>query len=162
MHTGMHSPILWIDEKTKDYLVIGIDGESFEIILSFKKGDNSWKELISWLSSSCGRPASDIAYKEHKLYCLTEDKLNVFDYESGETTLKISLQGYTPRVIFDMEGITRNCIYFNNITLENNYDEEDIFIYNLNTHKVEKPQQLFTSSVPFSCARWFLPSFKHE
>ncbi|CAA7031053.1 unnamed protein product [Microthlaspi erraticum] len=36
--------ILWIDEETKDYLVVGVVDD--EKVVSIKKGDNSWKEII--------------------------------------------------------------------------------------------------------------------
>ncbi|WZZ89963.1 hypothetical protein YC2023_118542 [Brassica napus] len=41
----------------------------------------------------------------------------------------------------DMEGIKRNSIYFNGSDLVNPYDENDVFIFNLDTKKVEHPHQ---------------------
>lgn len=61
----------------------------------------------------------------------------------------------------DMEGIKRNSIYFNCSDLINLYDENEIFIFNLDTKKVKQLNQFVCLSV--QCyARWFLPSFKRE
>lgn len=62
----------------------------------------------------------------------------------------------------DMEGIKRNSIYFNGSDLVNPYDKNDVFIFNLDSKKVEHPHQFVCSSVLCSNARWFLPSFKRE
>lgn len=62
----------------------------------------------------------------------------------------------------DIEGIKRNSIYFNGSDSVNPYDENDIFIFNLDTKKVEQPHKFVCSSVLCSNARWFLPSFKRE
>ncbi|CAF2130659.1 unnamed protein product [Brassica napus] len=62
----------------------------------------------------------------------------------------------------DIEGIKRNSIYFNGSDSVNPYDENDIFIFNLDTKKVEKLNQFVCLSVQCSNARWFLPTFKRE
>ena len=62
----------------------------------------------------------------------------------------------------DMEGIKRNSIYFNCSDLINPYDENEIFIFNLDTKKVKQLNQFVCLSVQCSNARWFLPSFKRE
>ncbi|ESQ47155.1 hypothetical protein EUTSA_v10028141mg, partial [Eutrema salsugineum] len=75
---GLISPVLWIDEKTKDYL----------------KGDNSWKQIPELLSSGV-YDCFDLLYKDHKLYCLNHYKLKIFDF-SGQVPLqvfKISVRG---------------------------------------------------------------------
>ncbi|EOA39053.1 hypothetical protein CARUB_v10011670mg [Capsella rubella] len=68
---GLICSILWIDEKTKDHLVIGMSEEDHAI--SFKRGDKSWKK----------NPNLD-----QKLYCLNYAKLKVFDF-SGYTPLRV-------------------------------------------------------------------------
>ncbi|CAH2078304.1 unnamed protein product [Thlaspi arvense] len=62
----------------------------------------------------------------------------------------------------DIEGIKSNSIYFNGRDFEDQYDENNIFIFNLDTEKVERPHQFVCSSIPCSNARWFVPSFKRE
>ncbi|CAN7118989.1 unnamed protein product [Brassica rapa subsp. narinosa] len=62
----------------------------------------------------------------------------------------------------DLEGIKRNSIYFNCSDLINPYDENEIFIFNLDTKKVKQLNQFVCLSVQCSNARWFLPSFKRE
>ncbi|KAF8052610.1 hypothetical protein N665_1537s0003 [Sinapis alba] len=84
------SVILWIDDKTKDYLVIG------RTLVYLKKGYNSWKQISEGIQE-------DIVFKDHKLYCLDKyDELRIFDF-SGEFPLQISRvrvgRGYvTPRI----------------------------------------------------------------
>ncbi|KAF3591203.1 hypothetical protein DY000_02027040 [Brassica cretica] len=59
----------------------------------------------------------------------------------------------------DQEGVTSNSIYF---TAHEMYRfGADIFVFNLDTNKVEQLPQL-VSSVSFSEARWFLPSFRND
>ncbi|KAL0843387.1 hypothetical protein Bca101_016632 [Brassica carinata] len=240
---GLISPVLWIEEKTKDYLVIGMLDE--ENMVSIKKGDNSWKPITQLSLMSSIEDCFNMIYKDHKLYCLNYHKLTIFDF-SGHVPLqvfKISVRGCVRREgglgirlpgtipckrywacyktnmvltvngdvlivtseregmsyiwnfkiykmgsstgskweeIFslgdeaillelgitvlakDIEGIKRNSIYFNGSDSVNPYDENDIFIFNLDTEKVEQPHQFVCSSVLCSNARWFLPSFKRE
>ncbi|XP_010414614.1 PREDICTED: F-box protein At1g69090-like [Camelina sativa] len=104
---GLSNPILWIDEKTKDYLVLGM-ANSF-ILISSKKGNNSWKEIpqlpkscteecFNCLHSHLQSHAPKTVYKDHKLYCLNCSFLYIFDF-SGEVPLKVfrtSVRGYVP------------------------------------------------------------------
>ncbi|CAA7057836.1 unnamed protein product [Microthlaspi erraticum] len=235
----LNAPIFWMDEKTKDYLVIGMFNE--EDAVFFKKGDSSWKEMPE-LSLSDIDECFNMVYKDHKLYCLNYDELKIFDF-SGEVPVevfKISVRGCVPRLLrcpgrrppantlirmkhnvvvtlsgdvlivtstrpgiskiwnFEIykidsskgnkweeivslgdeaillelgltvdtkemsEGIKRNSIYFNGRDFGDEYDENDIFIFSLDTKKVEQPHQFVCSSVPCSNMRWFLPSFKRE
>ncbi|KAF8080252.1 hypothetical protein N665_0962s0009 [Sinapis alba] len=74
---GICSAILWIDDKTKDYLVVG------ETLVYLKKGYNSWKQISEGIQK-------DIVFKDHKLYCLDKDnELRIFDF-SGEFPLQVS------------------------------------------------------------------------
>ncbi|KAL0738762.1 hypothetical protein Bca4012_014972 [Brassica carinata] len=93
---GLISPVLWIDEKTKDYLVIGMLDE--ENMVSIKKGDISWK-TITQLSLSSIEGCFNMIYKDHKLHCLHYHKLTIFDF-SGHVplqVLKISVRGCVRR-----------------------------------------------------------------
>ncbi|EOA18160.1 hypothetical protein CARUB_v10006634mg [Capsella rubella] len=80
---GLICSILWIDEKTKDHLVIGMSEEDHAI--SFKRGDNSWKQIPS-LSGI--EECFSMVFKDHKLYCLNFGKLKVFDF-SGDTPFRV-------------------------------------------------------------------------
>ncbi|XP_010513372.1 PREDICTED: F-box protein At1g69090-like [Camelina sativa] len=235
---GLSNPILWIDEKTKDYLVIGM-ANSF-ILISFKKGNNSWKE-IPQLPKSCTDDCFNMVYKDHMLFCLNCSFLHIFDF-SGEVPLKFfrtSVRGYIPTeggyisrpcnpcmsfckcnmvvtlsgdvlivksfvprgpktwtfeiykmdpstennweeidslgdesILLELgitvlakgqEGITRNSIYFTENKYFGGYEKNGIFIFNLDTKKVEQQPQPFVSlSIPLSHAQWFLPNFKRE
>ncbi|VVB12133.1 unnamed protein product [Arabis nemorensis] len=210
---GLPSSILWIDEKTKDYIVIGMVDEEDAVV--FKKGDNSWKQMPQ-LSGIEG--CFNMVYKNHKLYCLNNlsglrmrppgtlpdevsfahSKNNVVVTVGGDILIVTSLCQYMSKIwkfriykmdsskgnkweeIFslgdeailldlgitviakDIEGIKGNSIYFKGNAFEGGYDENDIFIFNIDTKKVEQPHQFVCSSVPCYDARWFLPSFKRE
>ncbi|CAH8314269.1 unnamed protein product [Eruca vesicaria subsp. sativa] len=226
----LDSPVLWIDDKTKDYLVIGED------LVYFKKGNNSWKQIPEQLSR-----IRDVVFKDHQLFCLTNDELHIFDF-SGEFPLQISrvsvrkgcvkpvkiggrmrlpqipwhvqevrrrknvvvtvrgdvlmVKSKSPfmsetwnfkifkmdssngwerifslgdeAIILDLgitvvakdqEGVTSNSIYFTGDEI--NLDDTEIFVFNLDTNKVEQLPQLVSSSVSFSTVRWFLPSFRN-
>ncbi|KAL0659510.1 hypothetical protein Bca4012_080095 [Brassica carinata] len=76
---GFDSPILWMDERSEDYLVIRED------LAYLKKGDNSWKKISEQLSGS----QRSMVFKDHKLYGLTKEELRIFDF-SGEFPLQVS------------------------------------------------------------------------
>ncbi|XP_010513373.1 PREDICTED: F-box protein At1g69090-like [Camelina sativa] len=236
---GLSNPILWIDEKTKDYLVIGM--VDVDTLISFKKGNNSWKE-IPQLPKSCTEDFFNMVYKDHKLYCLNCSFLYIFDF-LGEVPLKVfrtSVRGYITTkggyisrpcnpcalnyckcnivvtlrgdvlivksfgplvsktwtfkiykmdpstednweeinslgdesillelgitvLAKDQDGVTRNSIYFTENKYFGGYEKNGIFIFNLDTKKVEQqPQAFVSSSMPLSHAHWFLPNFKRE
>uniref|UniRef100_A0A1J3HEU4 F-box protein n=2 Tax=Noccaea caerulescens TaxID=107243 RepID=A0A1J3HEU4_NOCCA len=235
--------ILWIDEETKDYLVIGIVDD--EKVLSIKKGDDSWKEILLFPGIE-RRPMPieeeipQLVYKDDKLYCLNFNQVHIFDF-SGVAPLLVfstcvkecvkrllvyprwipkygdlqrrnnmvvtlggdilivrrkmllrrsftwnfkifkmdSSDGNKWKEIFtlgdeailldlgitvlakDLEGITSNSIYYNDEPDENlHYNDNVLVIYNVDTKKIEQPQEFVSSSDPFSYACWFLPSFK--
>ncbi|KAL1201733.1 putative F-box protein [Cardamine amara subsp. amara] len=58
----------------------------------------------------------------------------------------------------EIDGLNRNSIYFKG-TLGKNTNA--IFVFNLETQKMEPLRQLDCSSLQLSSARWFLPSFTH-
>ncbi|XP_010451746.1 PREDICTED: probable F-box protein At4g22165 [Camelina sativa] len=60
----MHSPVFWIDEQTKEYVVVWGLGHWCSVVYS-KKGDAFWNQLQIPLGSSC---SSQMVYKDHKLY----------------------------------------------------------------------------------------------
>ncbi|EOA28633.1 hypothetical protein CARUB_v10024854mg [Capsella rubella] len=79
---GLTCPILWIDEKTKHYLVIGMSDEDYAI--SFKKGDTSWKQIPTSLQE-----CFSMVFKDKKLYCLNYGKLNILDFSGDDTPLRV-------------------------------------------------------------------------
>ncbi|XP_019087636.1 PREDICTED: putative F-box protein At5g66830, partial [Camelina sativa] len=84
---GLTCPVLWIDEKTKDYLhslVIGMADEDYAI--SFKRGDNSWKQIPT-LSGI--EECFSMVYKDHKLYCLNYYNLKIFDFSQDNTPVRV-------------------------------------------------------------------------
>ncbi|XP_010439380.2 PREDICTED: putative F-box protein At5g66830 [Camelina sativa] len=126
---GITSPVLWVDEKTQDYLIIGMFGEVNAV--SFKRGDNSWK-IIPYLLGidECFK----MVYKDHKLFCFNYFKIRIHDF-SGEIPLeifRISVRECLPRSV----GLT---IYFNGNLSEEKYQENNIFIYNLDSKKLSVP-----------------------
>ncbi|KAL1201668.1 putative F-box protein [Cardamine amara subsp. amara] len=77
---NIRSPRFWIDEKTKDYVVVWALRNRW--IFYSKKGDNLWNKIPE--ISDC----LDMVYKDHKLYFLNHGWLfNIFDI-SGETPRK--------------------------------------------------------------------------
>uniref|UniRef100_M4DSA4 KIB1-4 beta-propeller domain-containing protein n=1 Tax=Brassica campestris TaxID=3711 RepID=M4DSA4_BRACM len=85
---GFISPVLWIDEKTKDYLVVRMFNE--ENAVSIRKGDNSWKP-ITQLQFPCIYECYNMVYKDHKLYCLDHYNLTIFDFS-----------GHVPSQVFEI------------------------------------------------------------
>ncbi|XP_010448950.1 PREDICTED: F-box protein At1g69090-like [Camelina sativa] len=92
---GITSPVLWVDEKTQDYLIIGMFGEVNAI--SFKRGDNSWKIIPLLGIDEC----FNMVYKDHKLFCFNYFKLRIHDF-SREILLeifRISVRECLPRSV---------------------------------------------------------------
>ncbi|KAF8049533.1 hypothetical protein N665_2185s0002 [Sinapis alba] len=161
-------------DKTKDYLVIG------RTLVYLKKGYNSWKQISEGIQE-------DIVFKDHKLYCLDKNnELRIFDF-SGEFPLQVSRvrvgRGYMDSskrleeivslgdeaiildlgitvLAKDLEGVISNSIYFTADGI--NWDNTEIFVFNLDTKKVEQLPPLVSSSLSFSSARWFFPSFRND
>ncbi|CAA7031017.1 unnamed protein product [Microthlaspi erraticum] len=216
---SIRSPVFWIDEKTKDYIVLW-RLLACRVFYS-RKGHTSWKQIPE--SSDC----RDMFYKDHKLYLLTFSYFfQIFDFSSGipqltfncgvigegfhltqgvvvatklvvtvvtgqvlkvekihrmsSTTLsfrvfKIVSSGLLKKqevvssigdetLLFDQgitvlandaDGFIRNSIYFSC----SNGNTNDILLFNLKTQKTEPLPKFDRSSVHFSRARWFLPSF---
>ncbi|CAH2078289.1 unnamed protein product [Thlaspi arvense] len=74
---SMRYPVLWIDEKTKDYVVLWGLGDL--CVVYSKKGDTSWNQIPD--TSGC----RNVIYKDSKLYILSlfYDSALIFDF-SGE------------------------------------------------------------------------------
>ncbi|KAG2279800.1 hypothetical protein Bca52824_051020 [Brassica carinata] len=77
----IRSPVFWIDEKTKDYLVSW--GLGTCCVVYSKKGDNSWIQIPEALD------CCDMVYKDHKLYFFSYSRdLRIYDF-SGEAPREI-------------------------------------------------------------------------
>ncbi|EOA19174.1 hypothetical protein CARUB_v10007853mg [Capsella rubella] len=73
---NVRSPVFWIDEKTKDYVVIW--GFGRWCVVYSKKGDTLWNKIPETLG------CFDMVYRDHKLYFLSKnDVFKIFDL-SGE------------------------------------------------------------------------------
>ncbi|KAJ4910651.1 putative F-box protein [Raphanus sativus] len=72
----IRSPVFWIDDKTKDYVVSW--GLGTCCVVYSKKGYNSWTQIPEALD------CCDMVYKDHKLYFLSYFRdLRIYDF-SGE------------------------------------------------------------------------------
>ncbi|CAN6981793.1 unnamed protein product [Brassica rapa subsp. trilocularis] len=60
----------------------------------------------------------------------------------------------------DQEGVISNSIYFTDEEIH--WYATEIFVFNLDTKKVEQLPPLVSSCASFSRARWFLPSFRND
>ncbi|CAA7031019.1 unnamed protein product [Microthlaspi erraticum] len=211
----IRSPVFWIDEKTKDYIVLC--GLLRLCVVYSRKGDTSWKQIPEFLD------CRDMFYKDHKLYLLTFSSwFKIFEFSGaipqltfnsgviGEgfhltqgvvvaTKLVVTVTGQVLKVekfwirgsstvsfrvfkivssglltkqqvvssigdetlLFDQgitvlandnDGFIRDSIYFS-------LSETDIFVFHLKTQKTEPLHRFDRSSVQFSGARWFLPTF---
>ncbi|XP_010513087.1 PREDICTED: putative F-box protein At2g33200 [Camelina sativa] len=76
----IETAVLWIDEKTKDFVVCWIYNDQY--LFSYKKGDDSWWHLE-------GTKCLHMAYKDQKLCVYTSDHLiKILDY-SGDIPVEI-------------------------------------------------------------------------
>ncbi|VYS63517.1 unnamed protein product [Arabidopsis thaliana] len=207
---SLSSPVFWIDEESKDYIVMW--GLGVYCVVYAKKGDTSWNQIpqTSYFY--------DMVYKDHKLYflsstgtfqildfseemdnktskvvCLLDRKLVVTvtgkalkvakmwrpTYRTWSfRVFKISSSGYENLdslgdeallldlgitvLASDVEGFKRNSIYFScrpNGGYETN--ASDLFLFNLETQKMELLHKFDCSSLQLYRSRWFLPSLTH-
>ncbi|XP_010439635.1 PREDICTED: probable F-box protein At4g22060 [Camelina sativa] len=68
-----------------------------------------------------------------------------------------------------IEGVNRNSIYFSGYcslhysTFDRVWSEKDIFVFNLDTHKIERPHQSFCSTISrLFDVQWFVPNYKRK
>ncbi|XP_010458121.2 PREDICTED: probable F-box protein At4g22165 [Camelina sativa] len=90
-------------------------------------------------------------------------------YLDGEAIL-LDLGVTVPAI--DFEGINDNSIYFSGLGINDSSiyfsglgqddKEDDIFIFNLKEETIKRPHQSVSSSLLYSCARWFLPGFSYK
>ncbi|AEE84567.1 unnamed protein product [Arabidopsis thaliana] len=207
---SLSSPVFWIDEESKDYIVMW--GLGVYCVVYAKKGDTSWNQIpqTSYFY--------DMVYKDHKLYflsstgtfqildfseemdnktskvvCLLDRKLVVTvtgkalkvakmwrpTYRTWSfRVFKISSSGYEKLdslgdeallldlgitvLASDVEGFKRNSIYFS-CRPSGGYETNasDLFLFNLETQKMELLHKFDCSSLQLYRSRWFLPSLTH-
>ncbi|XP_010434347.1 PREDICTED: probable F-box protein At4g22060 [Camelina sativa] len=68
-----------------------------------------------------------------------------------------------------IEGVKRNSIYFSGYcslhysTFDRVWSEKDVFVFNLDTHKIERPHQSFCSTINrLFDVQWFVPNYKRK
>ncbi|KAL1206040.1 putative F-box protein [Cardamine amara subsp. amara] len=62
--------------------------------------------------------------------------------------------GITVPASSDIQGITRNSIYFSGLPTS----QKDVFVFNLSSQKIQRLSSSYISSIPFSDARWLFPT----
>lgn len=92
--------VLWVDEKTKDYLVVWSYKEAFvpsPYIYYCSKRGQEWFEIPA---STCGKlfRCLDMAYKDEKLYILTSNgSIRILDFSLGDLPRQIDNHPYSHR-----------------------------------------------------------------
>ncbi|CAL9224438.1 unnamed protein product [Arabidopsis halleri] len=83
--------VLWIDEKTGDYVVAWIF--NYHYLFSYKKGDDSWWNWNNHLSmESLNFSFLDLAYRNSKLYLYTTNgHIKIVDF-SGNDPIEMNLE----------------------------------------------------------------------
>ncbi|CAE5966012.1 unnamed protein product [Arabidopsis arenosa] len=83
-HLRIDKGVLWVDEESRDYLVVwNYDG----LLAYHKKGDddnNSWKVLEPLKNQQC----VDMVCKESKLYVLSDTRVTVLDFSRDGSPIK--------------------------------------------------------------------------
>ncbi|CAH8271044.1 unnamed protein product [Arabidopsis lyrata] len=190
--------VVWIDEKTKDYVVACSWGAHRHTAFC-KKGDCEWRQIPPLLG------CSDIVLKGHKLYIYYEDgRIGISDLKfltkTAQTNIVITISGdilmvasvlkrsdlswhfrvykfnsanndweqtvslgdqavildlgITVQASSDIQGITRNSIYFSGLQSS----QKDVFVFNLSSQKIQRFSASSISSRPFFNARWLFPT----
>ncbi|KAH0939291.1 LOW QUALITY PROTEIN: hypothetical protein HID58_006752 [Brassica napus] len=160
---------LWIDEKTKDYLVVW----TMEHFLVFtKRGINKWRGFSSnYVGGTTGYVQMVYDHKAQKLYahrlcygdikiwcfCGDDEPQEVFEAESA------CLTGFNMGITVvakDIPGIKRNSIYFSGVG-DGREDPDNIFVFDLATQNIQRLPQCVFSPIHFSDARWFFPGLRN-
>ncbi|ESQ43604.1 hypothetical protein EUTSA_v10013780mg [Eutrema salsugineum] len=96
---SMQSPVFWIDEQTKDYVVLW--GLGKWCVVYSKKGDKFWNQIPLVYSPGY----SHMVYKDHKLYYILND---FFGFFGSSSCIKIfDFSGEIPQESFQ-GGVTPN------------------------------------------------------
>ncbi|CAH8340299.1 unnamed protein product [Eruca vesicaria subsp. sativa] len=124
----------WSIVATK--LVVTVTGEVLKVEKWWKSRSKTWSFRIFKVCSSG--------------FLKKRDRINSL----GDESILLD-QGITV-LANDTDGFIKNSVYFSVSVAK---DVHDIFLFNLETQKTEPLHRFDCSSVQFSRARWFLPSF---
>ncbi|XP_010434090.1 PREDICTED: probable F-box protein At4g22060 [Camelina sativa] len=129
---------VWKMEET--YLVVTLTGEPLVVKSILRSDSHLWTFGIYKMDSSNA--------KWEKITCLGDEAILL---DQGTTVLAN-----------DNKNINRNSIYFSGYRsfYDSARSENHIFIFNLDTHEVERPHQHIFPSIQLCDARWFVPNFK--
>ncbi|CAA7048794.1 unnamed protein product [Microthlaspi erraticum] len=104
------SPLLWIDEKTRDYIVLWGILERYckGCVVYSRNGDNSWNQIPE--TPDC----CDMVYKDSKLYFLSSSRsFIIFDFFSGGmmmTPPQVSFQSFVSVDLYRSLRISVNIV----------------------------------------------------
>ncbi|ESQ51908.1 hypothetical protein EUTSA_v10017659mg, partial [Eutrema salsugineum] len=71
--------VLWVDEKTKDYIVVWSIGLFY--IMFTRRGNDSWREIPTREGPESLHGCQDLVYKENKLYVLTcQNQIRILNF----------------------------------------------------------------------------------
>ncbi|KAG2245641.1 hypothetical protein Bca52824_085269 [Brassica carinata] len=130
---------LWIDKKTKDYLVVW----TMEHFLVFtKRGINTWRGFSSkYVGGTTGYVQMVYDHKAQKLYAYRL----CYDISCDQKALILDM-GITV-VAKDIPGIKRNSIYFSGVG-DGRADPDNFFVFDLATQNIQRlPQCVFSHSL---------------
>ncbi|XP_019090644.1 PREDICTED: putative F-box protein At5g14160 [Camelina sativa] len=128
---GAHLPD-FIDWKTN--LVITISGDFLMVASVLKRRDLSWHFRV---------------YKFNSANNDWEQTVSL-----GDQAVILDL-GITVLASSDIQGITRNSIYFSGLPSS----QKDVFVFNLSSQRIQRLSASSISSRPFSDARWLFPTY---
>ncbi|KAF8046589.1 hypothetical protein N665_3595s0002 [Sinapis alba] len=177
------SSLFWIDEETKDYVVLcNVDNLRVDHKLYFLSyyGDFSifdfygeipqqtFQRQLEVESLHRGQISSRLSIVASKLVVtVTGNILMVYSSRNLKEHQLVNSLG-NESMLFDQgitvlanetDGFIANSIYF--CGCDDEKDRNDLFLFNLKTHKTELMHKFDFSSSQFSTAQWFLPSFTH-
>ncbi|KAG7550595.1 F-box-like domain superfamily [Arabidopsis thaliana x Arabidopsis arenosa] len=135
-HLGSLSPYetIWADYLDwKTNIVITISGDFLMVGSVLKRRDLSWLFRV---------------YKFNSANNEWEETVSL-----GDQAVILDL-GITVQASSDIQGITRNSIYFSGLPSS----QKDVFVFNLSSQKVQRLSSSSVSSRPFSNARWLFPT----
>ncbi|KAL9827506.1 putative galactose oxidase/kelch, beta-propeller [Arabidopsis thaliana] len=89
----LDTAVLWVDEKSRDYLVAWSYGDIF----AYRKngdGNNSWKVIEPLKNQRC----VDMVCKESKLYVFSDTRVTVFDFSRSDSPMECAILVIASRV----------------------------------------------------------------
>ena len=153
-------------ESPQQIFQCGVIVERFRLGLQLRQPSNFWNIVATKLVvtvtgqvlkvEKLWRMRSETwSFRVFKVYSSGYLKKHDRIYSLGDESMLLD-QGITV-LADDTDGFIKNSIYF---SVSHGKDVHDIFLFNLETQKTEPLHKFDCSSVQFSRARWFLPSFR--